>query len=160
MTTKKEIKSKKKQSLRNNEYYDIQEKYDLLYKQSLEGKTFKNLIDIIKDEDNILLAYRNIKKNKGSKTGGTSKQTILDIAKDDKDKYVKYIRSRLDNYYPQSVRRVEIPKYNGKTRPLGIPTIEDRLIQQCIKQGWSLSVRLNSIIIVMDLDQIEIHITP
>lgn len=134
MTTKKEIKSKKKQSLRNNEYYDIQEKYDLLYKQSLEGKTFKNLIDIIKDEDNILLAYRNIKKNKGSKTGGTSKQTILDIAKDDKDKYVKYIRSRLDNYYPQSVRRVEIPKYNGKTRPLGIPTIEDRLIQQCIKQ--------------------------
>lgn len=127
-------KTKKKQKLRNNEYYDIQEMLDTLYEQSKEGKTFHKLVEIITRRENIELAYRNIKKNKGSQTKGTNETTINLLGKEFNDDIVEYIRRRLENYVPQKIRRVEIPKSNGKTRPLGIPTMEDRLIQQCIYQ--------------------------
>ena len=126
----------KKQKLRNNEYYNMQEVFDDLYAKSKNRKKyrFNKLMDIIKSEENIQLAYRNIKKNKGSLTSGVNKKTILDIAQDDNELFVKKVQERLDNYHPHPVRRVEIPKPNGDKRPLGIPSIEDRIIQQCIKQ--------------------------
>lgn len=130
----KEKKFKKRQLLRNNEYYDMQKIFDELYEKSLNCKKFDNLLSLILNEQNILLAYRNIKKNKGSKTKGTNENTIIEIGENNPRKLVQYVVGRLNNYEPQSVRRVEILKENGKTRPLGIPTIEDRLIQQCIKQ--------------------------
>lgn len=133
MTTN-EKKLKKRQLLRNNEYYDTQKIFDELYEKSLNGKVFNNLLSLILNEQNILLAYRNIKKNKGSKTKGTNENTIIEIGENNPKKLVRYVVGRLSNYEPSPVRRVEIEKENGKMRPLGIPTIEDRLIQQCIKQ--------------------------
>lgn len=125
----------KKQKIRNNEYYNIQEMFDDLYDKSKNKKLkFKNLMQYVLDERNIELAYRNIKKNKGSKTKGTNSKTIVDISTMETEEVVNYVRKRLINYQPQKVRRVEIPKANGSKRPLGIPTIEDRLIQQCILQ--------------------------
>ena len=50
------------------------------------------------------------------------------------EELIAYVRKRLQNFYPHAVRRVEIPKPDGRMRPLGIPTMEDRIIQQCIKQ--------------------------
>lgn len=135
--SKKRTSSEKQdyKTLRQNEYYDMQQIFDELYKMgSNKEYNFYNLMDFITSESNILLAYRKIKRNKGSKTAGTNKKTIIDIAEINPQILIEYVCNRLANYNPSSVKRVEIPKPNGKTRPLGIPTIGDRLIQQCIKQ--------------------------
>ena len=123
---------------RHNEYYDIQSTFDELYNESIKGSLFHNLMDKILEEDNILFAYHNIKTNGGSKTPGIDGLSINDIAKLEPQEVVKRVRFILrgsqHGYRPKAVRRKEIPKSNGKTRPLGIPCIWDRLIQQCIKQ--------------------------
>lgn len=134
MPTMTKLKSKKNQKLRNIEYYGLQPIFDRLYADSLANKTFNNLMELITTEENIKLAYRNIKRNKGSKTAGIDNKNIQYLEKWKADNLIKYVRKRLEWYVPQPVRRVEIPKPNGKTRPLGIPTIMDRLIQQCILQ--------------------------
>lgn len=130
----KESLLKKKQLLRNNEYYSMQNSFDNLYYKSSNNKEFNNLMKYIVCDENIQLAYRNIKNNKGANTKGTDNRTIKDIEKINLEEYVKTIKQKFKNYHPKSVRRVEIPKPNGKTRPLGIPCIDDRIIQQCIKQ--------------------------
>ena len=132
MTGKKKLL--KRQKLRNNEYYDMQSVFDKLYEDSLAKREFKNLIRIITTEENIKLAYRNLKKNAGSKTPGTDGKTIADLAKVSEAELIQVVQRKFDWYQPQSVRRKEIPKGNGKMRPLGIPTIMDRLIQQCVLQ--------------------------
>lgn len=108
--------------------------FDNLYARSQKGEKFRDLMSIISNENNILLAYRNIKNNKGSKTPGSDGLNICFFDEMSKEDFVKRIQNKLNNYQPKSVRRVEIPKDNGKVRPLGIPCIEDRIIQQCIKQ--------------------------
>ncbi|MCR4911474.1 MAG: group II intron reverse transcriptase/maturase [Bacilli bacterium] len=91
------------------------------------------LLDRILDQENINLALKRVKANKGS--GGIDNITIEEI-----DDYMlanwgsikKQIQER--TYKPQPVRRVEIPKPNGGVRNLGIPTIIDRVIEQAITQ--------------------------
>lgn len=124
----------KVKKLRHNEYYNLQEVFDKLYADSQKGKIFNNLMEIVSFPENIRLAYRNIKNNKGSHTYGTDKCTIEDIKSIPTDKYVEIVQQKLSYYQPKPVRRVEIPKPDGKTRPLGIPTIIDRLVQQSILQ--------------------------
>ena len=124
----------KKQKIRNAEYYDMQTAFDKLYADSVSGRQFRNLVELIQRPENIMLAYRNLRKNSGSKTAGVDKKTISDLNKWSDKKLVSHVQRKLDWYVPNAVRRVEIPKDNGKKRPLGIPTIMDRLIQQCILQ--------------------------
>lgn len=127
-------KPKKKTRLRNAEYYDLQNTLDKLYAESKNNCCFRHLMQYVASEDNIKLAYRNIKKNTGSKTAGTDGKTIEDLNKWSISNLISHIQKRLKWYQPNKIRRVEIPKDNGKTRPLGIPTIMDRLIQQCFLQ--------------------------
>ena len=138
MPTKNDKKTNVVDNLRHSEYYDLQNKFDDLFQRSLNGERFQNLMDDILSEENILLAYRNIKTNKGSQTPGTDKTTMKEIAKLTPDEVVEKVRfitvGSVHGYRPKPVRRKEIPKPNGSTRPLGIPCIWDRLVQQCIKQ--------------------------
>lgn len=126
--------SKKKNALRYNEYYGTQEIFDKLYEKSKRNENFYKLYELIISEENILLAFRSIKSNKGSKTKGSNSYIIKGIKCWKEEELIRYIRKRLENYQPQPVRRTFIPKHDGKMRPLGIPTIEDRIIQQSIKQ--------------------------
>ena len=112
--------------------------YNDLYGRAKNGEHFTDLMPLVLSRENILLAYGNIKNNTGSKTAGTDKLTIADIGKltpEEVTAKVNYIVSGTKRgYRPKPVRRKEIPKPDGSTRPLGIPCIWDRLIQQCCKQ--------------------------
>lgn len=134
MNNKENAKIKKKQKLRNNEYYDMQDVFDDLHSRSKANHNFYKLYEVITSDDNILLAYRNIKKNTGSDTKGTDGKTIKHLSGLTNMELIELVRRELKDYKPNSVRRVFIPKFDGKKRPLGIPTITDRLIQQCILQ--------------------------
>lgn len=121
-------------SLRNLEYLAMTDVVDNLYQQSINNKTFNDLMSLITNEENIRLAYRNIKNNNGSLTCGVDKKTIKFVKKMNLEKFINLIQSKFNNYSPQDIRRIYIPKANGKMRPLGIPTIIDRIMQQCILQ--------------------------
>jgi RNA-directed DNA polymerase len=125
----------KKSKLRYNEYYNMQNTFDELYHQSKNGNKFYKLFEIITSEQNIRLAFRNIKTNKGSKTPGTDGKTIEDVKRINNSTLINEVRNCLNNYKPQSVRRVFIEKEGSKKkRPLGIPTIWNRIVEQCILQ--------------------------
>lgn len=120
--------------LRHAEYYGMTETFDALYAQSKDNQPFQKLMSIITTDDNILLAYRNIKRNNGSATAGVDGVSIYDIEKLSTDELIKIVKKRFRHYLPRRVKRVNIPKPNGKTRPLGIPSMWDRIAQQCILQ--------------------------
>jgi RNA-directed DNA polymerase len=78
-------------------------------------------------------AYKLVKANKGS--AGVDGQSIAEFEEDVKDNLFKiWNRMSSGSYFPPPVRRVDIPKDNGKTRPLGIPTVADRIAQTVVKR--------------------------
>ena len=78
-------------------------------------------------------AYRKVKANRGA--AGVDGQTIAQFEEDLKDNLYKlWNRMSSGSYFPPPVRRVEIPKGNGGKRPLGIPTVADRIAQMVVKQ--------------------------
>ena len=124
----------KQKKLRYLEYYDLQNCFDNLYAKSKRGELFTNLMEIISSEENIRLAYRSIKRNAGSNTSGVDNHTIKDIECLSAEELTRIIQRKFRYYQPKPVRRKEIEKPSGGIRPLGIPTITDRLVQQSILQ--------------------------
>jgi len=78
-------------------------------------------------------AYKLVKANKGS--AGVDGQSIAEFEEDLKNNLFKiWNRMSSGSYFPPPVRRVDIPKDNGKARPLGIPTVSDRIAQTVVKR--------------------------
>ncbi|MDW7669142.1 MAG: group II intron reverse transcriptase/maturase [Bacillota bacterium] len=97
------------------------------------NKPTEGLLEKILSKDNMNKAYKKVKRNKGA--GGFDKMEIDELLEHLKTNRDKILTTLLKgSYKPQPVKRVEIPKENGKTRKLGIPTLQDRVIQQSILQ--------------------------
>ena len=106
-----------------------------LYEQKEEQQV--ELIEWILQDRNIDEAIKAVKRNKGA--AGVDGMMV-----DELDAYFALHREEIKtqiregNYKPSPVRRVYIPKANGKKRPLGIPTVKDRVVQQMVAQVLSL----------------------
>ena len=95
-----------------------------------------DLIEVITSKENLNRAYKKVVSNRGA--SGIDEMTVKELGnyiREHKDEIISSLRNR--TYMPKPVRRVYIPKSNGKKRPLGIPTVLDRTIQQAIAQPIS-----------------------
>ncbi len=106
-----------------------------LYQSAKRNKVrrFHALYDKLYREDILYEAWKRVKANDGS--AGIDEQTIVDVEDYGVERMVEDIQGELkgNNYNPPPVRRVYIPKSDGSKRPLGIPTVKDRIIQSAMK---------------------------
>lgn len=96
-------------------------------KSYIYERLYRNLYN----RDFYLLAYQNIYANEGNMTKGTDGKTIDAMSLKRIDKLIESLKS--ERYQPNPSRRTYIPKKNGKMRPLGIPSFDDKLIQEIIR---------------------------
>ena len=105
--------------------------------EEIDTKTVTNeILEEILSRDNMNLAYKRVKGNKGaSGIDDMRVDELLQYLKENGEQIKEDIRK--GEYNPKAVRRVEIPKADGSKRKLGIPTVVDRVIQQAIAQQLS-----------------------
>ena len=108
--------------------------YSTLEKEENGGNEYaRGMLDEILERDNMNLAYKRVKANKGSHgVDGMKVDELLQFLKQNGNQIKQSILE--GTYRPSPVRRVEIPKPDGGKRLLGIPTVLDRVIQQAIAQ--------------------------
>lgn len=113
------------------------------------------LMDKILSQKNLQEAMKRVKSNKGA--SGIDKMSVEEID-EYFSKHIEEIKTSIweKKYRPQAVKRVYIPKPNGKKRPLGIPVVVDRVIQQAVHKCLVNSMTSALASIVMDSDQTEV----
>lgn len=123
------------QFFKSADYYGMSKVYEDLYLKSIKNINVKNLMSIIKDKRNMLIAIRCMKSNTGAETAGIDGITFTELLQSHStDELHQMVCKLIDNYETLGVRRVFIAKKNEKLRLLGIPNSIDKLIQQMIKQ--------------------------
>ena len=93
--------------------------------------TYERLYRNLYNRDLFLLAYQNIYAAPGNMTPGTDGNTIDAMSLNRIDGIIARLKD--ESYQPQPSRRTYIPKKNGKMRPLGIPSFDDKLVQECVR---------------------------
>ena len=93
--------------------------------------TFERLYRNLYNQELFLLAYQNIYASQGNMTKGTDGKTIDAMSLNRIDGIIASLKD--ESYQPQPSRRTYIPKKNGKMRPLGIPSFDDKLVQECVR---------------------------
>jgi group II intron reverse transcriptase/maturase len=106
---------------------------DFIYQKSQEGKVFHGIMEVAFNEVTIITAIHNVKSNHGAQTAGIDKAKMDKYLQMDKEKLIQLVKHHVRNYLPKPVRRVYIEKSDGKKRPLGVATVLDRIIQECIR---------------------------
>jgi RNA-directed DNA polymerase len=96
---------------------------------------FKGLLELMSADATIITAIHNIKANRGSNTAGSDGETMQgNILDQSYQEVVARVRKCLSHYQPNPVKRVYIPKPGkDELRPLGIPSIIDRTVQECVR---------------------------
>lgn len=92
---------------------------------------FERLYKILFNEEMFYVAYQRIYAKEGNMTKGSDGQTIDNMSLKRIEKLIGALKN--ETYQPQPSRRVYIPKKNGKKRPLGVPTFNDKLIQEVVR---------------------------
>lgn len=112
---------------------ELKQTLDFLYAKSKQNVSFTGLLEAVVNEVTIVTAIHNIKSNGGSKTTGVDKVQINRYLQMPREKVIDLIQKKFRKYYPKPAKRIYIEKSNGKLRPLGIPTILDRIMQECVR---------------------------
>ena len=92
---------------------------------------YLRLYRILFNEQMFYVAYQRIYAKPGNMTSGTEGQTIDQMTLQRIDAIIEMLKD--ESYKPKPVRRVYIPKKNGKLRPLGVPTFDDKLVQEVVR---------------------------
>lgn len=92
---------------------------------------FERLYRILFNEELFYVAYQKIASNEGSTTKGSDGRSIDEMSLARIETLIASLKD--ESYQPHPSRRVHIPKKNGKTRPLGIPAFEDKLVQEVVR---------------------------
>ncbi|MBF0461638.1 MAG: group II intron reverse transcriptase/maturase [Magnetococcales bacterium] len=100
--------------------------------RGVEGGKWYSLIDKVVRPSTLLAAWRKVEANRGA--AGVDEVSVSQF-RSGEEQYLKELERDLreGRYQPEAVRRVHIPKAPGKTRPLGIPTVKDRIVQAAVK---------------------------
>lgn len=92
---------------------------------------FERLYRILFNKEMFFIAYQRIYAKPGNMTPGTDGQTIDQMSIGRIERLIETLRN--ESYKPHPAKRVYIPKKNGKKRPLGIPSVEDKLVQEVVR---------------------------